>query len=65
MVGRPPLERLIGVRVPDRQRMNLLYLLVNGKVEEAEKWVATITEEPEMTTARELLADYKKEAFFE
>jgi len=42
----------------------LLYLLVHDDVEEAEKWITSIREEPEKTTACELLEDYRKKGFF-
>lgn len=43
---------------------HLLYFLANEKIEEAEEWVETISEEPEKTTARELLDEYKKGELF-
>jgi len=42
----------------------LLALLIESKVQEAEEWAAGITEEPEKSTAMELLEDYKEKPFF-
>lgn len=42
----------------------LLYLLVNDKLDEAEKWGATISQEPERSTALEIISDYKQGLIF-
>ena len=42
----------------------LLSLLVNNKLEEAEEWLAAINEDPEKTTGKELLENYKEGKFF-
>ncbi len=42
----------------------LFDFLVNDKVGEAERWAGAIEEEPEKTTAAELLDEYKKGDFF-
>ena len=42
----------------------LLYLLICDQLLDAEKWVKTINEEPEKTTALDLLKFYKDGGFF-
>ena len=42
----------------------LLSLLIDGQLEAAENWLNGIKEEPEKSTAAELVADYKKQSFF-
>lgn len=42
----------------------LLSLLVNDKLEEAEKWAEEIQEEPEKSTAASLVEEYKNDGFF-
>lgn len=46
------------------QITKLLDFLVNDRVEDAQKWAETISEEPEKSTARSLLEDYKEGRFF-
>jgi hypothetical protein len=41
----------------------LFYLLLNNRMDEAEKWGAVITNEPEKTTAKRLVAEYKRDSF--
>jgi hypothetical protein len=43
----------------------LLYFLVNDQIKEAEEWAKTITEEPEKSSARDLIKEYKEKGFFE
>jgi hypothetical protein len=42
----------------------LLYFLVNDQLEEAEQWAAEIDEEPEKSTAADLVKEYKDGDFF-
>lgn len=42
----------------------LLDYLVNDKLKDAERWVADINEEPEKTTATDLLREYKEKGLF-
>jgi len=46
------------------QITKLLYFLVRDEAEEAEKWAGSIQEEPEKTTAAELLEHYRAGLFF-
>lgn len=46
------------------QTTRLLDFLVNDKVQEAEMWAQSITEEPEKSTVTSLLAEYKEGLFF-
>lgn len=43
----------------------LLFYLVHDNLEEAEEWLETIDEEPEKTTATELVKEFKEEKWFE
>ncbi len=42
----------------------LFYFLVNDNLDEAERWASAIEEDPEKTTAAELVDEYKKGSFF-
>lgn len=42
----------------------LLWYLVYDQLEEAERWTEHITEDPERTTAQQLIVEYKKGEFF-
>ena len=46
------------------QITKLLYFLTKNDVQEAEKWIKTIGEEPEKTTAAQLLENYRAGLFF-
>ena len=42
----------------------LLFFLVHDQVDEAREWVSTIEQEPEKTTARQLLEEFEQKGFF-
>ncbi|MEK7608215.1 MAG: hypothetical protein AAB495_01420 [Patescibacteria group bacterium] len=46
------------------QITRLLDHLVNGRLEEAERWAERIREEPEKSTATSLIKEYNEEGFF-
>jgi hypothetical protein len=53
-------------QTPDHpnQITRLLDLLINDKLEDAERWAGGITEEPEKSTATSLIEEYKNGLFF-
>ena len=57
-------EKALERQDPFNKITELLHLLIQDKVGEAKAWVAAIHEDPEKTTASELIEEYEREKWF-